>query len=300
MAETHIGKKVFWLLILSLCWAANATFVKLGDYTFGPITLMMYRGILSFLFMIIVLKFKRLAWLHYFKNWRLQSVWMLSSALIAYMWFTFAACEEVLTAGMAALLISGLVLFSWLIALFLTKEKRFNFINFSGIVVGIIGLIIMLGWSSIFNGNASFWAAMLYLSGLLTFALAAALNKHKSKNINPFISLTFSMFYVSVFLIIAAFMWEKPLAYHLDLNGIIGALGSSIVGTGIGYMLFFWLVHYAGQVFASSNSYIIPIFGVLLGVIFLHEPLVLHQIIGGIIVIIGAFLTNKIVKAKVI
>ena len=79
---------------------------------------------------------------------------------------------------------------------------------------------------------------MLYLSGLLTFALAAALNKKKSKNVNPFVSLTFSMFYVSVLLIVAAFVWEKPLAYHLTVGGAVGVLGTSIIGTGIGYMIF--------------------------------------------------------------
>ena len=72
------------------------------------------------------------------------------------MWFTFSAYEETLTAGMTALLITGLVLFSWLITLFLTREQQFSWLNFIGIIIGVGGLIIMLGWKAIFSGDAIF------------------------------------------------------------------------------------------------------------------------------------------------
>ena len=60
MIKTETGKKIFWLITLSLCWAANASFVKTGDQSFGPIKLMAYRGIISFLFMVVALRIKKL------------------------------------------------------------------------------------------------------------------------------------------------------------------------------------------------------------------------------------------------
>ena len=131
-------------------------------------------------------------------------------------------------------------------------------------------------------------------SHVQVFASAAALNKRYIKGINLFITTAFNLFYIAIILTIAAFIFSTPLKINFTMENISVLLGLGLLSTGIGYLLFFYLVNNAGLLFASFNSYLVPIFGFAMGVILLGEHASWHQFIGLLIAFIGMYFIQRI------
>jgi drug/metabolite transporter (DMT)-like permease len=68
---------------------------------------------------------------------------------------------------------------------------------------------------------------------------------------------------------------------------VLGALGS-----GVAYLLFYKVLEVVGSAIAASVTYITPIIAVVLGVVLLNEQLHWYEPVGGIIVILGAAISQ--------
>jgi drug/metabolite transporter (DMT)-like permease len=289
----HIAKNFVLLLILSLLWAGTFIFVKIADQSLSPLTIMAFRGLISTLFLFIALPITGKPLLRHFRNGRLQLVCVCSGLLIAYMWLTIAYSEKTLSAAMASLLLTALVPFTWLIATFITKEKPFYIINALGILIATLGIIIMIGIKHIMHADHTLWAALLYISGLASFAAAATINKTFARHTAPQTTISFNLLYMSIILSITALLFGHPLAEHFTHRNIAALCALSICSTGIGYLIYFYLSHHAGLVFAAMSSYLVPIMGFGMGLFLLHEIVHSQQLIGLLVVFIGMWLIQK-------
>ncbi|MEM9243477.1 MAG: DMT family transporter [Pseudomonadota bacterium] len=281
------------LFILSLLWAGVFLFVKIADQSMQPLTLMAGRAVFGtlFIFCILLLQGK---W-HLIKaqlNPRSQRILLFNGICIAFMWFTIAKSEQVITVAMASFLLTSLAVFSWIIATFFTRERSFYLLNLFGIIVSVFAFIIMLGFKEIFHGNKSVWYALLYAIGILVFVIGSATMKHSKINVKPIVGTLYSLFYAMIFLLLFAFIFEHPIHEHYNASALISVLGLGILSTGIGYMIFFSLVTYAGQIFASLNGYLVPVLGFIIGILFMKEPYAIHQILALLVILIGMFATN--------
>ncbi len=291
--HTKLGQ-TFLLLILSLLWAGVFIFVKIADQSLQPFTLMAGRAIFGFLFILLVVCLqKKGALVKAQLHLRPQLLFLFNGVCIAFMWFTIAKSEQVITVAMASFLLTTLVIFSWIIATFFTKERPFYFLNFLGIIIAIFAFIMMLGFKEIFHGNRNVWYALLYVVGMLVFVIGAATMKHSGIKVSPMIGTLYSLFYAAILLLLSAFVFETPLREHYNLVAVVSVIGLGVLSTGIGYMIFFFLVAYAGQVFASLNGYLVPIFGFIIDIFFMKEPYSLHQILALFIIFIGMLATNR-------
>jgi drug/metabolite transporter (DMT)-like permease len=81
-----------------------------------------------------------------------------------------------------------------------------------------------------------------------------------------------------------------------DLDSTLSILALGAIGTGYAYVLFYELIDRAGSAIASSVTYITPLVGVLLGLILLGEKISWHEPVGGLIVLLGAAITQGRIK----
>ena len=281
------------LLTLSVLWAGTFVFIKIGDQSILPITLAAWRAVLGFTFIFIVAIISKPLLIRPLLKLRPQLFFLFNGLCIALMWYTGAKSEQVLTASMTSFLLTTLVIFSWIVATFFTKEKPFYYLNLIGILVAVLGVMVMLGFNNIFNANKDVWYALLYALGVLVFVIGTAVIKHAGIKTSPIVSVMYSLFYTMIILVLCAFVFENPLQENYTLPAILSIMGVGVLSTGIGYVIFFSLTFYAGQVFASLNGYLVPLLAFLMGVGFMHEPYEGHQIMGLLIVFVGIFATNR-------
>jgi drug/metabolite transporter (DMT)-like permease len=93
-----------------------------------------------------------------------------------------------------------------------------------------------------------------------------------------------------------------PLAYYfwpeapISLNTWFAVLGLGAFSTAYAYVLYFRLIEEIGPAKAISSTFLIPVFGMLLGELFLNESITLGMIAGGVIVLMGTAMSVGIMK----
>ncbi len=198
-----------------------------------------------------------------------------------------------LPAGMLAVLVNTVPLFVYPIACFL-KQESFSMERAGGLLLGFWGLIYLIfPFHSLIEFSESFsmtkWAWLTLLSPFC-FALCAtyiARNKHESVGI--FASSIGMLASSTLFLI--PFVWFHHDFYSLwfPLTLPKCAVILEIFLSSLGYLLFFYLINYAGSVYYSLTGSIVSLTGVFWGYVIFGETLSHSQFIA-ILMITGAIL----------
>ncbi len=105
-------------------------------------------------------------------------------------------------------------------------------------------------------------------------------------------TITYTIGFGTLILIVLAFTFEKPTTTDLDVENVLALIGLGVISTSLVFSGYYILLKRAGPLFTSLLGYIAPVFGVIAGVIFLHESIGMIQIIGILLVLLGIFLIN--------
>ena len=97
-----------------------------------------------------------------------------------------------------------------------------------------------------------------------------------------------------------ALVFKDDLHLMHRLDSTISVIYLGIVPTGIAWLLRFRILKNNGLVFQAQVAYLIPIFGVILGYIFLKELITSKVIVSLISVILGIYLVKKSIKKDII
>ncbi|MFL2879500.1 MAG: EamA family transporter, partial [Candidatus Pelagibacter sp.] len=84
------------------------------------------------------------------------------------------------------------------------------------------------------------------------------------------------------------------------LDSTISIIYLGVVSTGIAWLLRFRILKRNGLIFQAQVAYLIPIFGVILGYIFLNELVTTKILISLIAIIIGIYFVKRADQKKTI
>lgn len=207
--------------------------------------------------------------------------------------FLFTYAETELSSGFAGMLNSFVPVFSLLVG-YVVFKQRLTWVQFigAGIATGGIVLLMISGKNAAVSASWSHILAIVtatFLYGISLNTIKHTLSQFKSIEIT---SLAFTMVYIpSIVTAIQsgsfAFLAREPKAW--EGFGFICIL--AIVGTAFALIIFNRLIAISSVLFASSNTYIIPIVAVFIGSFF-NERITIEQIGAMIIVLIGVFVAN--------
>ena len=86
---------------------------------------------------------------------------------------------------------------------------------------------------------------------------------------------------------------EQPWNLTPRLDSTISLIYLGVFSTGIAWLLRFYILKKNGLVFQAQVAYLIPIFGVILGFLFLKEGITPKVILSLIAVILGIYLVKR-------
>ncbi len=203
--------------------------------------------------------------------------------------------EQFIQSNTAALLLSVAPIFTLILAPILTKDDKFSFVKFISILIGLFGVILIIGFNTLVNLTANesnvipkiaiIIAALGYvLSSIIAYSL-----KHLNIIILTTLVISVAALISIPFMIYSEF--ANPSAFNqLSLMSII-YLG--LFPTAIAFLLRFHIISKAGPIFLSYVAYLIPVFAILWGYIFLRETINLSVFIGVILVLLGVFIGQR-------
>ena len=294
------SKNLLQLLVLAALWGASFLFIRVGVTDFGVAPLMALRVGIGALFLLIVLFARRpvrqsLATLRS-RALPLVVVGILNSAAPFCL---FAYAELTLSAGVTSVINATTPLWGALVA-FLWLKDRLSALRSVGLVIGFLG-VLMLVWDQIatpHGGTATPLTAALAagaaLGATLLYGIAANYTKRYLTGVDALTVAAGTMTGATVVLLPLAVIFWPAAPVSLHAWGAVIALG--VACTGVAYMLFFHLLATIGPARAITVTFVIPIFGILWGALFLGESVSPGMLEGCVVILIGTALATGVIK----
>ncbi|HEY9104316.1 DMT family transporter [Chitinimonas sp.] len=274
------------LVVLAAIWGASFLFMRVAAPAFGPLALIFVRVGVATLCLLPVL-FWRGEGAGLLTHWRgLAVVGLLNSAL-PFCLFAWAALS--LSAGFTAVLNAttplwgAVVAFAWL-GMVLPR------LRVAGLVIGFVGVLVLVWGKISFKPGGDGLAVLAALAAPVSYGIAANYTKQKLTAASPLLVATGSQLTASLMLLpLASFAWPQT---TVPAQAWQAALALAVVCTAVAYLMFFRLIAHIGPSKAISVTFLIPLFAVVWGGIFLGERLTPSMVLGGLVILLGTALST--------
>ena len=286
----------FLLTLLALIWASAFFNIKIATYSFGPITIAFLRVFFGAIPLLIICFYRKIKIEAFSKDWR----WFAAIGFInlALPFFLIAYGIQNVQSNLAAILMASTPLSATILSHFFTKNEKINLLKSIGILFGFSGILFLFTDKILFNEN-NIWSALIILLASTFYVVGGVLTLKISNKSNENVT-TSIMIWATIFLLPLSLFFEKPWNLSPRLDSTISLIYLGIFATGIAWLLRFHILKNNGLVFQAQVAYLIPIFGVILGFLFLKEEITLKVIISLIAIIIGIYIVKKGSKIKVV
>ena len=282
------------LTILALIWASAFFNIKIATYSYGPITIALLRTFFGAIPVIIICILKKIKIEAFSKDW----YWFASIGVINLVipFFFIAYGVKEVQSNLAAILMASTPLTATVLAHFFIKNEKNNLNKSIGILVGFAGILVLFSDKILINEN-NFLSALLILFGSCFYVIGGLLTLKISNKRNENVTASI-LIWGTLVLIPISFIFEQPWNLTPRLDSTISLIYLGIFSTGIAWLLRFYILKHNGLVFQAQVAYLIPIFGVILGYIFLRELITSKVIIALTAVILGIYLVRQSNKKK--
>ncbi|MEY4624786.1 MAG: hypothetical protein RL061_311 [Pseudomonadota bacterium] len=287
-------KNILHLISLGALWGASYLFIRLSIDEFGPILIAELRLLIAAILIGLFLFLHPTRRTHLTiqgREWpRLIVVGIFNSAL-PFCLIAFAMGN--LTAGMGAILNSTAPIWGSIVAYIWLREQLSKW-QMLGLLLGVFGVFILVGDSAAFHFSGQLLSPIAVLVATLSYGASASYIKKYCADLSP-LKMTFGSMLMGALLLL-------PLAYYfwpeapISLNTWFAVLGLGAFSTAYAYVLYFRLIEEIGPAKAISSTFLIPVFGMLLGELFLNESITLGMIAGGVIILMGTAMSVGIMK----
>ena len=280
------------LTILALIWASAFFNIKIATYSYGPVSIAFFRIFFGAIPVIFLCLYKKIKIEAFTKDW----FWFASIGVINLVipFFLIAYGVQKVQSNLAAILMASTPLSATILAHFFTKYEKINFTKVIGVLIGFFGIIVLFS-DNILIDNENFFYALMILLGSTFYVIGGLLTLKISKKRNENVTASILIWGTIVVFPIAMFL-EQPWNFNLRLDSTISLIYLGIFPTGVAWLLRFHILKKNGLVFQAQVAYLIPIFGVILGYIFLKEIITLKVLIALITVIIGFYFVRRSIK----
>ena len=277
------------LTFLALIWSSAFFNIKIATYSYGPITISLGRVFFGAIPVLLLCLYKKIKIEAFSKDWHWFA--MIGFINLVAPFFLISYGVKSVQSNLAAILMSTTPLSSTVLGHFFTKNEKFNFIKTFGILIGFSGIIYLFSDNLLINDN-NFISALLILLGSTCYVIGGVLTLKISKKKNENVTGSILIWAIIMLIPLASFI-EKPWNLNPSIESTISIIYLGIVSTGLAWLLRFRILKNNGLIFQSQVSYLIPIFGMILGYIFLKEMITAKILVSLTAVLVGLYFVNK-------
>jgi drug/metabolite transporter (DMT)-like permease len=280
-----------WLvfLLLGAIWSSSFMWIKIAIQEIGPITLVAFRVLFGLLFGVVVIYIQRIHWPRTFKEW--TPLFILGIFNIAIPFFLISWGEQSIDSGVASILNATVPLFTILIAHYLLHDDKMTAPKVLGLLMGFTGVVILMSKDI----GTSLGSVMGQLAIVLASAFYAGCGVYARKTTHDMPGIMRSagpLLPATVVMWLMMFIAESPV--KLPQLGItwIALLFLGVLGSGFAFVLSYYLLHEIGPTRTSMVTYLFPLGGVILGVLFLDETLSWQLVVGAVLIVLSLIVAN--------
>jgi len=276
-------------ITLGLIWSSSFLWVELALREVGPITLVAFRAFFGFLFGVVVVVTQRIPLPRTWKEWAPLIVLGLTNIAIPF--FLISWGQKSIDSGVASILDATVPLFTILVAHFMLHDDKMTTPKVLGLLTGFAGVIVLMSkdlgasTSSLLGQLAVIVACIFYAASSIIARVYTEGTSATMRGLGPLVS-------ASAVMVTSAFIFEAPLKIPTLPITWVALLWMGILGSGLAFIMLFYLIHEIGPTRTTMVTYLFPLGGVTLGVIFLNEALTWQIITGAVLIISSLAIAN--------
>lgn len=272
------------MILLAAIWGASFLFMRVAAPELGPIALAFLRVALATLCLLPILAWRRELALLKTQWLPLAVVGLLNSAL-PFCLYAYAALS--MPAGFSSIVNATTPLWGAVIA-YLWLRHPLPSSRILGLAIGFIGVVLLVWSKASFKAGGAGLAICAALLATFSYGIAANFTKQYLSGVPAMAVATGSQMYAAILLApLAAWLWPA----HAVSNGAWHAvIALAVFCTAIAYLMYFRLIAHIGPSRAIAVTFLIPLFGVAWGVIFLAEQILPAMLVGGGVILLGTSL----------
>ncbi len=293
----YIVRKLYTVLFtLSLIWGTSFLFIKILVEPLGAWGVVFWRSFFGTVFLLVIVIIRK----EWSESRKLPILMIVIVSLLnnAIPWALIALSETSITSSYAALINATTPIWTVIIGSIFFFQ-RLRWLQWFGISLGFIGIVVLTNVEISNLFNQSFIGLFTMLGATICYGFSTHLSKRYLKGISitmisvstllvtTFISFIFVLFMnPSVFIKVS----EPPIFFAL--------IGLGVFGSGVAYILYYYLIQEGGPDFAALVTYLVPITALLWGGIFLFETISFKMILGFFTILCGVYFSSKKPKSQ--
>jgi len=290
---------MFKILLLALLWGPSFLFIKIAVQEIAPVSIVALRISLSAVLLLFVLKMKKITlprdpklWLHCF----FMGIFASSLPFILY-GYSLERIDSILS----ALINSTTPVSTLILANSFLKDERFTYNRCIGVALGITGFFILclptLFQNNLDNPSSDLSGMLLSLAAATCYAIGMV---YARKNIKPpkepLVLPTLQLLTSLVYLIPLALWIDPPLnVFTVSWQTQVSIVGLAILGTFLAFIIYYQIVMKHGATAISMVTYILPLFSIVIGVLFGNETVHINFCIASCFILLGIMVANNVI-----
>lgn len=280
-------KNLLLLLLLSAIWGGSFIFMRILSPVFGAVGTACLRALIAGVFLLIYFTFTKYK-INWKRDWRFLLVIGIINSAIPFFCYSFAALY--IPASLSVIINSMSPMFGAVFATAILKEKLTITKGF-GLLFGTFGVALITGSKSAKSGVFVYLAIAACLIATICYGFSGAIIKKYAKGIEAKAMAGGSQFFAGLALL--PFLIVGGTKSDINFQIAIIAVVFAVLCSAIAYLIYYHLMKEIGPTKTLTVTFIMPVFGILWGFIFLNEKLIPQMLIGGIIILLGTFLVVR-------
>ena len=278
-----------YIVMLSALWGSAFVFIKIAAPAIGAVGLVFSRLVLASLLLGALFIRKQ-----HFKMIKenIFPIILIGATNVALPFYCFSYAALEINASTMAVINGSTPLFAFLFSI-LWLNFQFKWFQFLGILIGMSGLVVFVGYESLEFKLFPMFMAMI---GAAMYGLSMNYI-YKLNVVDTGVMAAVTM--VAATIMIAPFLLLDPIImenWNLKIAASVIFLG--VFCTGLAYLPYFILIKRVGPISTSLVALLVPIFGMLWAYLLLQETITLVMLTGCLLIIGGVVLTSRLGKAN--
>jgi len=290
--------------LLGLVWGSSFLWIKIAVAETGPLTLVAFRLLFGLIGLVLIMLARREKIALSRRTLPAFAFMGVFNTAVPFVLITWG--EQHIASSLAAILNATVPLFTIVLAHFWLTDEKITLPKLAGLLVGFVGIIVLVSRDLAPEvlrdalAGAGLWGQAAVLVASVSYAVAATFSRRHLRGQPPVLQAGM------VLLIADALMWvvtpavERPMNFPDTGLAWFAILWLGVLGSCAAYMMFFYLINAWGPTRASMVTYVFPVVGLVLGILFLHEPADWRLVVGALLIVGGIGVVNVKPRPKTV
>ncbi|MGJ7066444.1 DMT family transporter [Morganella morganii] len=278
---------------LGIIWGTNFIFMRQASEWISPVQIVFLRVLCGFVPIAVMAWMQKAVRREHLKYTRHFLVMALLATVIYY--WAFASGTSLLLSGVSGVLSGAIPLFSFIVAAIFLRQEKITLVRLCGLMLGFAGVILIAKPWQVSGESISLAGVGYMIMGSLSVGISFVYAKKflADKQIAP---LALTTYQIGLALLILACItpFTGITAIAQDSTASLGLIiGLGLLGTGVAYLTYYYLILNLGAVVASSVTYIPPVVALIVGFLAANEQLGVTEILSMVLIMSGVFLLQR-------